>query len=518
MKNQKTNNSPAPAVPTAILYCSVFVLGLSILIVEILGARVISPYYGSSVYAWSALITVTLASLAAGYAVGGVMADKNPSAALYFGEIILGGLLVLPIPFLKKAVLSGTSSLGLEAGAFASAILLFAPALLVMSATGPLAIRLATTQLSGMGRGVGKIYAVSTAGSVAGALLAGLVLVPHFSVRDVLFSVGIGVALLGGLGLALSGRRGWGSAAALGAVLLFRPLLANSAPRPPNVLLDTNSFYGEVKVLDSGPLRYLMIDGVGHGCIDIASQESRADYSFYFELLPLFRPEARRALVIGLGAGTIPEAYRRHHAVVTDAVEIDRVVVEAARAHFGYVPNGLVAVEDGRTFLEKGGAPYDLMVLDAFSSERAPFHLFSREFFAVAKERLSGGGLFAVNTVGNPAREEWVCVYKTLAGVFKNVRVYSTDASETTLGNIIFIASDGEIASEPDMASLRPLARERLAGLSAGRLPAPDEAMLSRAVLLTDDFNPIDDIYKGTMAVWRRAILKSYGDLLLAEG
>ncbi len=510
--------TPPPLIHPATLYFSVFALGLSILILEILGARLISPYYGSSVYAWSAIITVTLASLAAGYAAGGVLADRNPSPALYFGEIILSGLLVLPIPFIKNPVLSGTSALGLEAGAFASAVLLFAPALIVMSATGPLAIRLATTQLSVMGRGVGKVYAVSTAGSVAGALLAGLVLVPHFSVRDVLLFLGFGVALFGALGLALSGRRGWGGVAALGAVILFRPLLANSTPRNPNILLDKNSFYGEIKVLDSDGMRLLLIDGVGHGVIDVASGESRADYSFYFETLPLFRPEAKRALVIGLGAGIVPEAYRRHHGIVTDAVEIDPVVARAAQDHFGYVPNGAVAVEDGRMFLEKAGAPYDLMVLDAFSSERAPFHLFSREFFGVAKGRLADGGLFAVNTVGNPKREEWVCVYKTLAAVFRNIRVYATDASETTLGNIIFIASDGEIAAEPDLSSLRPLARQMLAGLSAARMPAPDEAMLSRAVLLTDDFNPIDDIYKGTMAVWRKAILTSYKDILLTEG
>ena len=134
-----------------------FLVGAIILVVEIMGTRVISPYYGASIYVWSSLIGVTLASLSAGYVLGGWAADRWPRLPGLALEMIGGALCLLLLPWMRRGVLAATTPLGLKAGALVSAALLFAPPLGLLGMTGPVAIRLVTSEVTLLGRGVGKI-------------------------------------------------------------------------------------------------------------------------------------------------------------------------------------------------------------------------------------------------------------------------------------------------------------------------------------------------------------------------
>ncbi len=498
---------------------TVFLMGLAILIIEILGARVISPYYGSSVYAWSALITVTLASLAVGYFVGGIFADAHPKTKFYFGEVIVSGFLVLLIPCLKNSVLSMTSSLGIVCGSLVSATILFSPALIVMSATGPLAIRLITEQFPLLGRGVGKVYAISTLGSVLGALLTGFVLVSHFPVNQIVYACGVGILLLGGAGFVLLGRQGAGAFFIFISLLISYPTLGTPKAVKSNVLANRSSFYGSMKVIDHNKKnRFMLIDGVVHGGIELPSRESKADYPFCFELMPHMNPRARQALLIGLGAGIISESFRLYHNIETDVVEIDQVVVDLAKEFFGYVPTGEVAVEDGRTYVERNKKTYDFVILDAFASEHVPFHLFSKEFFDKVKMRLSEDGIFCVNTVGLYRNKAWVSVFKTISEVHPYVRVFTTPVKGKALGNIVFFASQKPFPAQIDVSSARPRAQTAFAGILHHEFPAPNAKELAEAIVFTDNFNPIDDLYKEIMVAWRKNIIETSKEVLLFEG
>src|SRR5262249_30227921 len=167
-----------PALEEVYVILACFLIGAIILVVEIVGTRVISPYYGASVYVWSSLIGVTLASLALGYFLGGWAADRWPHLPAFAFEVVGGAVWLLLVPWMRHGVLAATTSLGLRLGSLVSAALLFAPALVILSMTGPIAIRLVTTDFTFLGRGVGKIYGISTAGSMIGAILTGFVLIP----------------------------------------------------------------------------------------------------------------------------------------------------------------------------------------------------------------------------------------------------------------------------------------------------------------------------------------------------
>jgi spermidine synthase len=508
---------PEPLTPLRrnFLLFSLFITGGVSLILEIAGTRLISPFYGSSIYSWSALITVTLLSLACGYGLGGRQADKSSSLQLFSRLIAASAVMLALIPLLRSPVLRLTSGLGVRLGALASAAILTAPALVLLSMLGPIAIRLASSDIDTVGRRTGEAYAVSTAGSVMGAILAGFVLIPRLPITQIFYGTAAMLLALSALGHIFCGRDAMKTAAAAGALAIFgfwpRPLPAT------NVLVNKESAYGQIKVMDTlGGKRYLLVNGTSQSVARLPGLENESQYAHALDLAPLLRPKARRALVIGIGAGLLPSAWERAYGLTVDSVDIDPEVVRVARSHFGFSPRGDVFIEDGRTFLEKPGPSYDLMVLDAYGSESPPYHLFSREAMLAMKRRLQPGGVLAVNMVSilkGQGSEPWLSTYRTLRSVFPQVRAFIGSDTFSGMGNILYFASDDSLDGGDLTRAARPSAPDLKAMLAAELFPAPEA--LAQARLLTDDYCPMEFLLAQTATIWRAHLQNRIPQILL---
>ncbi len=249
MKKQPLNSAPQlqPPYTTPYLLGSLFLSGASCLTLELAGARLISPFYGSSIYTWSAMITVTLVALAVGYACGGRLADRQPYLILFARLLTAAGLTVAAVPWLRAPVLHASLPLGVQGGALASAAALMGPALILLGALGPIAVRLTATGAFDSGRKSGDAWAVSTAGSVLGVVLTGFVLIPHLPISKILYGVALLLLVLGALGSWMSQRVAplaqlTACAACLALMLMpvKKPLLSMSAQESP---------YGRIVVL-----------------------------------------------------------------------------------------------------------------------------------------------------------------------------------------------------------------------------------------------------------------------------
>ena len=206
MKKSPPNPAQQPPFMTPFLLGSLFLSGTACLVLELAGARLISPFYGSSIYTWSAMITVTMVALALGYAWGGRRADRQPYLLLFARLLTAAGLTVAAVPWLRVPVLRASLPLGVQAGAFASAAALLGPALMLLGALGPIAVRLTATGAFDSGRKSGDAWAVSTSGSVLGAVLTGFILIPHLPISQILFGTALLLLLLGALGTWLAQR------------------------------------------------------------------------------------------------------------------------------------------------------------------------------------------------------------------------------------------------------------------------------------------------------------------------
>ena len=147
-----------------LLYILVFIAGAAVLAVEILGTRILGPFYGVSLFLWSALITTTLIALSTGYIIGGRWADQGPVFAHLCYLIAGAGIWTLLIPVLKGPVLYLAEPLGLRLAVLVAALILFAPPLTLLGMVSPYAIRFQAAHLNEVGRTAGNLYALSTIG------------------------------------------------------------------------------------------------------------------------------------------------------------------------------------------------------------------------------------------------------------------------------------------------------------------------------------------------------------------
>ena len=161
------------------------------MVIEILGTRILAPFYGSTVFVWSSLITVTLAFLALGYFLGGRLVDKKPNINLLYWIIFISGISILLIPKYSSWVLLQTEDLGMRFGPLAAAFILFLAPLFLLAMVAPFAVKIKTQTLDHLGITAGNLYALATVGSLTGALLTGFYFIPNFSVTWIINATGL---------------------------------------------------------------------------------------------------------------------------------------------------------------------------------------------------------------------------------------------------------------------------------------------------------------------------------------
>lgn len=501
-----------PSPPSFYLGLSLFCSGACSLVLEIVASRLVAPYYGTSLHVWSALITVTMVALALGYAWGGRQADRHPHLLLFARLLTAAGLTVAALPWLRGPVLQSTAPLGVMGGALASAAALLGPALVLLGALGPVVTRLKAAGAYEVGRRSGDAWALSTAGSVAGAALAGFALVPLVPVPRILLGTAALLLALGAWGTWLSTHRlPLLPAAAMAAALLAS--LRPAAPLRAPLLFEAQTRYGRLQVAEVAGKRMLLVDGASQSTMWTASGESASPYIHGLEWAAAARPRAREALVIGLGGGGLARGLVRTGLDV-EAVELDPAVEEVARSWFGLAPGVRVRVGDGRAALREGRR-WDLVFLDAFGAESPPTHLYTAEAFAAARASLAPGGVFAVNLVtvadGRDDRA-WRAVLRTLRTEFPHVRAFVASPPVEGLANVLFFASEAPL--EAPASAARAEARADVALMLAREL-RPEPAAVASATLLTDDHAPLEALLAPGAARWRRLIQRAVPPELL---
>jgi spermidine synthase len=412
------------------------------MVVELLGVRLIAPVFGTGFHVWASLISVALFALAVGYFAGGWLADRFPRPAPFFGVLVAAGVGVLLIPLYATALIPAFESAGLRLGALLAATVTFLPPLFLLGLATPYAIRLSAQSVAGVGSVAGRLYAVSTCGSVAGTLLTGFLLAPVLEIDTVLRVTGAVVVLLGVIGLAIFKRRGAVSAAVL---LLLLPAPVGRALPPGEPLFSADTPYQRIDVVDRDGERWMYLDGCVHTHMTLGAAP-RAEWGYIpmFRFLPDLRSEARTLLAIGIGGGALfplvePEEYE------ITAVEIDPVVASVAGEYFKTLGDvKRVEIGDGRPFVRRTADKFDLVAVDVVGADLMPDHLITVEFFRELKRVMSKDGVVALNSIGARKGRSLASLELTLSEVFKNVDGLATNP-DGEITNVIFYASDGPL-------------------------------------------------------------------------
>lgn len=494
------------------LYLVAFIAGAVGMALEIVGSRVMAPAFGSGVNVWSSLISVFLLGWALGSYIGGAIADRYPKPHFL---MLLTSLAAPTIAFVHSfgrniCMWISDGYVAGQLGPLLSAFLLFMLPCLFFGMVSPYVIRLLTISPEFAGRIAGRVYAVSTAGSLVGTLSAGFVLIPLMPVSQILKLLAIAMLIAAPFAALhdLLQRR----SIKLRLPIAIAALLCLISTAPCKILYEKDSAYHHIIVEQVGSVRILRFGATYQSAIDLSDPDKTVfPYTDYFHLSLIFNPNIKRVLMVGLGGGTVPMRFwRDYQDMEIDVVEIDPDVKDVAIKFFGFKEDKRlkVFIEDGRLFLRRSNTRYDLIMMDAYTATKyglsVPFHLATKEFFELARSRLSDNGILAYNLIGRleGSRSRLTLSFiRTVKSVFPSLYIFPVEYRERlwvySERNIMLIATKAETKLTPDEI----VAKARL--LTGKRVRIPmfveramdlyiDKLDLSKAPIFTDDYAPTE--------------------------
>jgi predicted membrane-bound spermidine synthase len=507
-KNKEQNDGAAapvahvPAVRPPLLEIAVFVCGALVMSYEIIGSRILAPYIGTSTYVWTSLIGVILAALSLGYWLGGRLADHKPDVNMLASVIFLAGGAVGVMILLKDIALTviARRHVPLELKSVIAALLLFAPASVMLGIVTPYAVKLQMDSLNASGRTVGRLYAISTVGSIAGTFLAGFVLIPFLGSSRTLYLIG-GLLIAVSLVLVPFAMKAINVAAILTLLLgiSVNEILAERL-RYTNNLHDIDTQYGRIRVYDfvkeRSRTRALAFDPFSVQSIMYLDREDQAaEYITYYHLVRHAMPDFQHSLIIGGAGYSFPKDYvKKYPGKEIDVVEIDPRMTQIARDHFRLQdsPSMHIFHEDGRIFLNNApDKKYDAVFLDAFSSLFSiPFQLTTVEAVRQIDRVLKDDGVVIFNLVSAVKGDSGRFLHaelNTYRQVFPHIAVFKVQGwPDDQVQNLIIIASkkaSGFPSTSTDPEFEKPLKHM----LPDSRLPTGDTYGV-----LTDDLAPVE--------------------------
>jgi len=484
----------SPSARSGYLPALVFVVGSASLGAEIAAARLLAPYFGASTIVWANTIGVVLVALSVGYWLGGRYADRHAHLRGLCLLVLVAAALIALIPFAARPFLGFSVdafeeiSVGGFLGSLFGVLVLVAVPVMLLGAASPWAIRISLGDVEHSGEVAGRLYALSTAGSLFGTMVSALVLIPFLGTQRTFLVFALALALV--------------AAAGLGGRYLLAPLALAGVMAVP---------VGTIKAADTGRVlyeaetehQYVRVVEQDDGDLVLELNEGQAVHSLYrpgsyltgdvwdgYLVLPfagLERPP-RRIAMLGNAAGTVARAYGHFFpSTRVDAVEIDGELFEIGRRYFDLDnPNLEEFDEDARPWLERSEGGYDVIMVDAYRQPYIPFYLATREFFELARDRLAPGGVVIVNA-GHPEGSDDLetVLGRTMAEAFETVLRHPIEDTNTLLvgsAEPLSVAQlRGRIASLP--APLRPAATEAAVALGP-RLPGGE--------VYTDDRAPVE--------------------------
>ena len=279
-----------------------------------------------------------------------------------------------------------------------------------------------------------------------------------------------------------------------------------------DVIFERISAYHHIQVIDEGDMRRLSFNGSWETRMSLTDPlKGHFEYTEYFQMPWIWNTNIHRVLMAGLGGGSTQRAYQYYYPnVLVDTVEIDPVVVAVAKKYFHVTetPRLRIHTNDARVFLRRTTNTYDVILMDAYSMTRygasLPAHLTTKEFFTIAKARLSTNGVLAYNVIGQIRGYRASVIgtlYRTMKAVFPQVYMFPADKNQ----NVVLLGTKSPTYYDPGRVQ-----HEAATLVRSGTVTFPTFYLRSRNFIaapppsaaqtrvLTDDYAPIESLLQGS--------------------
>jgi spermidine synthase len=473
---------------------------------ELVGSRVLGPYFGTSIFVWTSLIGIILGSLSLGYYLGGKIADKNPklnylSLIIFLSSIFIGLTVLIKDPLLLILQTNLTDTR--IASVFASFIL-FLPASVLLGMVSPYAVKLKIDNLNTSGSIVGNLYAISTAGSIVGTFLSGFYLIPHFGTNKLLILLSITLIIIS---LAISAKQFIKIKLFTLIIILFGWIMIGESDFifKKNGFIDIDTAYNRIWIYDYNDaginrlVKIMRINTDNQSSMFIDSDELVNEYTKYYHLAKHFNPNFKKTLMLGGAGYSYPKDFlSKYPGASIDVIEIDPMVTMLAKKYFNLKENSRLKIyhEDARVYLNKTQEKYDVIFGDAFVSRYSlPYQLTTKEAVRKKYNILNDNGFVILNIISSIEGEKGQFLraeYATYKNIFPQIFLFPVQNPDDgeKVQNIILIAlksKDEQVFNDGD-----PKLNEYLQHLWKKEINID-------VPILTDDYAPVDYYISKTM-------------------
>jgi spermidine synthase len=472
-----------------------FLEGGCVMAAELLGAKMLAPHFGSSLYVWSTVLAVTLGGLALGYFAGGELSHRTKNQLSLFYVLLLASIFMLLMPFLAKSLLHWLQAMSLIPALLLSCSVFLMPPVFMMGMVSPLIISALSGDAKNAGRIAGSIYAISTCGGILATFFLGFYIIPVFGLTNPSIFCGLILSLIP-LVVLIKNKKNLPLTFFLAVVVYVFFLTDKNKSSDIKILYNKEGLLGQLLVVDYPIFKKKEI--THYSRILFCNRIMQTVYTPGDTALPYlpyiskivnhvkhFKP-ASKVLLLGLGGGVLAnELHQRNFKV--DAVEFDARVVSIANTYFQLHSEVAVFVDDARHYLNTCSEKYDVLIFDVFKGEENPNHLLTLESLEKAKSILNPGGMLILNGNGyleGEAGKGMRSIYKTFLMSDFSV-VTEVTGKEAAYRNALFFASlESQIATEIKLDT-------------------------SNALVLRDEFPVLDILNKEANRAWRLGYIQN---------
>ena len=428
---------------------------------ELIAARILSPYVGSSNVVWTSIIGIILASMSLGYWIGGKRADKNATIDQISDILLISAIFTSIIPILETLVVKQLAEMieNLTISAILCAIIVFSIPSFILAMISPFAVKIKSKEESEIGSLSGRISSLSTIGSIIGTFTMGFLLIPNIGVTNINIIITLLLIVLSIFSKEKKNKKYLYVIILNISIVLILIILGKWIFKlnNPDILLDTDSQYSRIWVkqiaTEKNTYKTLQVDTGLESYIDIDTGEMGAKYLRFYDLFEYFNKNAKDTLLIGGAAYTYPIHYLdKFENKTIDVVEIDEKMTEIAQNEFGLDtsnPRLNIYNQDGRSYLNYSEKKYDTILIDAFKGMNAPFELTTYQALSNAKNLLNENGIVLTNIISSIEGENSKFIqyeYATYKAVFDDVKIFMVNSNDREIEqNLILMGIKGNL-------------------------------------------------------------------------
>lgn len=496
-----------PQVNVKLLYTIAFSEGAAVMAVELIGAKMIAPFYGTSLYVWASVLGLTLIGLAGGYFTGGQLSKKISNNNLLVSILTISAAFILIMPQWGNFIMERNLGPSFLTGTIVSGIFFILPPLFCLGMVSPIIINLISEQDQSPGKISGIVYGISTIGGVFMTFFIAFYLIPEWGLKASAYCTGVLLAVFPVL-FYIRNKKIAPVAILffIGSIIAAKSQKLEELSANEKVLYVSDGILGQVLVTEdnTSTKRTLYVNNIPQTLMHVPTSRSLWRYIHRIAMYSSIKPQGSDVLICGLGGGALGKELENLGFNV-EFVELDERIEYTAKKFFNLNSKTKVHIDDARHFINSCSKTYDIIIIDTSTGETQPSNVYTVECLKKVNRLLKNDGMMFLhyqNVIEGEGSEATRSIGKTIVAANFKCKLLNTRENLKEINEVMFFCSKKDLELE------RFTFERRDTFADPYKFPIKQNLFVrnysfERGVVLTDDTPKMEFLHQNTIELTR---------------